>query len=216
MSRAEVMGLCGKAAATFIACLLLYGLPEAGAAESSLNPLTVIKQNDQLAISAHLDSKFFSQVEETITSGIPATFSYEIEVWRQTKLWADKSVLSRGLERVIMFNSLTNEYFVTQRDKTASWDRTSKDIEEAKGWISQVEALPLLELSTLDPTGTYYVRVRATVKTEQSPSVLKYMFLFLRPSAQTTPWEKSEPFVLKDLRALALPSPAPASTAGTP
>lgn len=214
--RADVMGLCRMAAALVLAGGLILALPGEGAADSSLSPLTVLRQKDQLAVSTRLDGEFFSTVEEAIASGIPTTFSYEVEIWLKNRLWSDKTIVSKAVERVVKFNSLTNEYQVVQKSDSTTWDRTSKNLGEVRKWLTELDALPLVKLSELDPEKTYYVRARATVKTEQSKPALKYM-LFLFPRSTTkTAWEQSEPFLLKELKAFTARTPIPVPSAANP
>lgn len=214
--RAEVMGLCWMVVALALAGGLILAFPGYGAAASSLSPLTLLKQRDQLAVTTRLDGEFFSVVEEAITSGIPTTFSYEIEIWQRYRLWSDKTIASKAIERVVKFNSLTNEYQVVQRGDTTSWDKTSKNFEEVRKWLMRIEAIPLIKLSGLDPAMTYYVRARATIKTEQSKSTLKYMLFFLPRSTTKTGWEQSEPFSVKELKSSTAPTPGLMPSAANP
>lgn len=214
--RAVVTRLYWKAAAFALVGCLLAAFPSEGAAQSSFSPLAVARQQDMLAVSTQLEGDFFSTVEEAITSGIPTTFSFEIEIWMQHRLWSDKSVASKGLARVIRFNSLTNEYQVLQQGGPKDWERTTKDLEEVKDWITRVEGVPVVELSELDPEKTYYVRTRATVKTEKSRSALKYMLFMLPWTGKKTSWEQSETFTLGELKTYATPTLSPMPSAANP
>lgn len=204
--RAEVIRLLSKAFALALGGWLALALPGAKAAESFLSPLAIVRQQDNLTVSTRLGGELFSSVQEAISSGIPATFSYEIEIWIKNRLWTDKSVDVEAIDRVVRFNSLTNEYQVTETSSSTAWERTSKSLEEVKEWVTRVESFPLAKLSELAPDTTYYVRARAMIKTEQSPSTIKYMLFFL-PRAKKTGWEQSEPFQVKELRAASAQPP---------
>jgi hypothetical protein len=209
---AEAARLFWKVVTFALAGWLVLALPGAKAADSSLSPLTVVKQLDDLTVSTRLGDGLFATVHETITSGIPATFSYEIEIWRKNRLWADKSIVTQEIERAVRFNSLTNEYQVAEKSSSTSWERTSKSLQEVKDWVALVDSFPLVKFSDLVPEEIYYVRARAMVKTEQSPSTIKYMLFFL-PRAKKTGWEQSEPFQVEEFEAAAAPPPALAPSA---
>ncbi len=200
MPQADHTGLGWKFAAVIVAGMLLLAVPsEGGAADSSLEPLKVMKLDGKVCVSTRLLGGFSKTLTETLTSGIPATFSYEIELWSKKPLWADESIASKALERVVTFNSLTSEFQVAQKGNSASWRRTSKDLEEVKKWVTPVEALPLVSVADLDPKQKYYVRVRAMVKTDQSRSALKSVLLFISSFKVRTGWKQSELFALEDL-----------------
>lgn len=214
--RALVMRLCWKAAAFALVGCLLAAFPSEGAAESSFSPLTVARQQDKLAVSTQLDEDFFSTVEDAIKSGIPTTFSFEIEIWSQHRLWSDKSIVSKAVDRIIRFNSLANEYQVVQRSDSLLWQRTTKSLQEVKDWTTTVEGIPLIELSELDPQQTYYIRTRATVTTEKSRSALKYMLFMIPWTGKKTSWEQSEPFAVGELKTYASPTTSPMPSAANP
>lgn len=199
MPQADHTGLGWKFAAVIVAGMLLLAVPSEGVADSSLEPLKVVKLDGKVCVSTRLLGGFSKTLTETITSGIPATFSYEIELWSKNPLWADESIASKALERVVTFNSLTSEFQVAQKGNAASWGRTSKDLEEVKKWVTPVEVLPLVSLAGLDPKQKYYVRVRAMVKTDQSRSALKSVLLFISSFKVRTGWKQSKLFALEDL-----------------
>lgn len=199
MPQADATGPGRKFAAAFVAGMLLLAVASEAAAESSLSPMVVVKLDGKVCVSTRLVGGFSKTVTDTITSGIPATFSYEIELWRKNPLWADESIASKALGRVVTFNSLTNEFQVVQEGNAAVWGRTSRDLEEVKRWVTLVEVLPLANLADLDPKQKYYVRSRAIVKTDQSRSALKSVLLFISPFKVKTPWEQSDLFAVEDL-----------------
>lgn len=216
MPKAEAIGLGSKFVAVIAIGVLVLALPKVVAAGSSLAPLTVIKLKDQLCISTRLEGGFSKTVTETITSGIPASFSYEIELWHERRLWTDQSIATKAFERVVKFNSLKSEFQVSQNGNTAHWGRTSRNLEEVKNWVTRLDALPMIKIEDLDPTKKYYVRARATVETDQSRSALKYMLFLISPLKMKTPWKQSVPFLLEDVAVPKASMPSSTSSVANP
>jgi len=78
-----------------------------------------------------------------------------------------------------------------------------------------VDTLPLVKVSTLDPSNEYYVRVRVIVTSDESHSFLKKYALYFSPfKKEKTAWEKSKPFSPEDLATsrASVPSSAPPAT----
>ncbi len=215
MPMAEVRAFVWKFTPLLVAGALVVALPSEGAAGSSLAPPALVKLKGNLCVSTRLEGGFSETITETITSGIPATFSYEIELWRQRRRWKDKFIASKTLDRVVTFNSLTGEFKVKQKGSPGSWKRKSKHFKEVKDWVTRVDTLPLVKVSVLDPSNKYYVRVRAIMKTEPS-SVLKKYVLYLNPFKEKTSWEESKPFSLQDLATFNASKPSSAPSAASP
>ena len=217
MPMAEVRAFVWKFTPLVVAVALVVALPSEGAAGSSMAPLTLVNSRGKLSVSTRLNGGFSKGITETITSGIPATFSYEIELWRQRRRWKDKLIASKVLDRVVTFNSLTGEFRVTQKGNPAPWGRRSKNLQEVKNWVTDVDTLPLVKVSALDPSKEYYVRVRVIVTSDQSRSFLKKYMLYFSPfKKEKTAWEKSKPFSLQDLATFNASKPSSAPSAASP
>ncbi|MCZ6661143.1 MAG: DUF4390 domain-containing protein [bacterium] len=215
MPMAGVRAFVWKFTPLVVAGVLVLALPIEGSAGSSLAPLNLVNSRGKLCVSTRLNGGFSKDITETITSGIPATFSYEIEVWRQRRRWKDKFMDSKVLDRVVTFNSLRGEFKVVQKGSSGSWKRKSKHLQEVKNWVTLVDTLPLVKLSTLDPSNEYYVRVRVIVTSDESHSFLKKYALYFSPfKKEKTAWEKSKPFSPEDLATsrASVPSSAPPAT----
>ncbi len=146
MPMARVRAFVWKFTPLVVAGALVLALPSEGAAGSSLAPLNLVNSRGKLCVSTRLNGGFSKDITETITSGIPATFSYEIELWRQRRRWKDKFMDSKVLDRVVTFNSLRGEFKVVQKGSSGSWKRKSKHLQEVKNWVTLVDTLPLVKL----------------------------------------------------------------------
>jgi hypothetical protein len=203
-TRAQAPGLWPKPfLAVLVALAFALTLASEAKAGSSLTPLEVFKLKDYLTVSTKLEGGFSETITQSITSGIPADFSYQVELWRQRKWWPDENVAKKSLIRTVSYNSLTGEYQVVQTGDVEPWEKTTRDLKEVIGWVAPLKALPLVHLSNLDPETPYYVRVRAGVKTEQSRSALKFLLFFISPFREKkTSWMSFGPFMLRNLETL--------------
>ena len=217
MPMAGVRAFVWKFTPLVVAGTLILALPIEGSAGSSLAPLTLVNSRGKLCVSTRLNGGFSKDITETITSGIPATFSYEIELWRKRKRWKDKFMYSKVLDRVVTFNSLRGVFKVAQKGSPGSWRRKSKHLQEVKSWVTLLDTLPLVKVSALDPSNEYYVRVRVIVTSDESRSFLKKFALYFSPfKKDKTAWEKSKPFSPQDLATFNASKPSSAPSAASP
>ncbi len=217
MPMAGVRAFVWKFTPLVVAGTLILALPIEGSAGSSLAPLTLVNSRGKLCVSTRINGGFSKDITETITSGIPASFSYEIDLWRQRNRWKDKLMSSKVLDSVVTFNSLRGVFKVAQKGSPGSWRRKSKHLQEVKNWVTLLDTLPLVKVSALDPSNEYYVRVRVIVTSDESRSFLKKFALYFSPfKKDKTAWEKSKPFSPQDLATFNASKPSSAPSAASP
>jgi hypothetical protein len=67
-------------------------------------------------------------------------------------------------------------------------EKTTKEEEEALGWLTTIQDWHLYPLNKLDRKRKYRVRVMATLRSVELPSVLGYLFFFTTIFNRETPW----------------------------
>src|SRR2546425_9803003 len=72
--------------------------------------VTPIARDGQVLVSFDLSDGFTADVRDAIQSGLPTTFSYEVELRRQTSTWFDRTVASVTVAATVRFDNLTRRY----------------------------------------------------------------------------------------------------------
>lgn len=143
-----------------VAFVLCTGL--GAAAEAPDLTVTPITRDNQVMVSFDLTDSFTSDVRDAIQSGLPTTFSYEVDLRRWTATWFDRTLASVTLAATVHFNNLTRRYQMSRSlDGRVGDARTADDLEAVKRWLTHFEHVPLSRTSALEVNGEYYVRVRA-------------------------------------------------------
>ena len=120
-------------------------------------------------------------VEQSIASGLPTTFTYDVELRRPSTFWFDKLVASARIAVTVRFEPLTRRYHVTLlQDGRVAEDRTTDRVEDVQRWVSVFERLPLFTTRELQEHTAYDVRVRGRT----SPRHTWSFWPWARPSAQ--------------------------------
>jgi len=68
-----------------------------------------IARDGQLLVSFELSDAFSADVRDAIQSGLPTTFSYDVELRRGSSLF-DRTVASMTVEASVRFDNLTRRY----------------------------------------------------------------------------------------------------------
>jgi hypothetical protein len=143
-------------------------------AQSPEVSVTPIARDGQVLVSVDLTDAFSSEVRDAIQSGLPTTFSYDIELRRGAALF-DRTVASVSVEASVRFDNLTRRYEITRRvDGRVEDVRPTEDSEIVRRWLTHFEQLPLSATSRLETNGEYYIRVRANTRPRNTWFVLPW------------------------------------------
>lgn len=138
----------------------------AGAAVSNGEPavvnVTPIARDGQVLVSFELADGVTADVQEAIRSGLPTSFSYDIELRRGTPAWFDRTIASMTVTATVRFDNLTRRYQMSRTvDGRIEDARPTEDARAVTAWMTRFERVPVSPTEVLEANGEYYVRVRA-------------------------------------------------------
>ncbi len=149
----------------FVVAFVLVAVVGAQAPEVSVTP---IARDGQVLVSFDLTDAFSSDVRDAIQSGLPTTFSYDVDLRRGSALF-DRTVASVTVEASVRFDNLTRRYQVSRTvDGRVEDARPTEDQEAVRRWLTHFEQVPLSATSALETNGEYYIRVRAHTRPRNS------------------------------------------------
>lgn len=138
----------------------------AGDGEISVTP---IARDGQVQVSFDLSDGFGPDVRDAIQSGLPTTFSYEVELRRGTSTWFDRTVAAVTITATVRFDNLTRRYLMSRTlDGRVEDARPAEDQDAVSRWMTHFERIPVSTTAVLEANGEYYVRVRAHTRTRNT------------------------------------------------
>ena len=142
-----------------VAFVLLGSVARADGQDLSVMP---IARDGQVVVSFELSEGLTEDVRDAIQSGLPTTFSYELELRRSTATWFDRTIAAVTMTATVRFDNLTRRYQMSRTlDGRVEDARPTEDQDAVRRWMTQFEHVPLSTTSALEADGEYYVRVRA-------------------------------------------------------
>lgn len=167
-----------------IICLLP---PLSYAQDASLTNIIVTNTRDDLLFYLTVRNAFPPEIEETIHSGVPATFSFLINLQLVRGFWVDRELNEITVTHTIKYDSLKKEYMVTR-----SWDgdrpHVVKAFDEAKKLMSEIDSLSIVSLSELEKGRQYQIRAKAKLSKLTLPFYLHYILFFMSLWDFETDW----------------------------
>jgi len=154
-----------------------------------ISDLTLRQGEKYVLLSARLVNEFGEEMHEALQGGVPLTFNYRIQLTRKGSILGEKVVRSREIIHNLEYDPVKQLYiFKTAGSGHKPAERTTKEQDLAIEWLTNIVDWPLYPLKKLEKNVRYRVRVMATLKSVELPSVLGYLFFFTTIFNQETPW----------------------------
>ena len=179
------------AAITSIVALILLSASGLWAAQAKphISDLMLHQGESHVLLSAQLVTELGDEMREVLTGGVPLTFSYRIRLTTRGSILGEKIVRRREVIHSLEFDPVKQLYMFTGegygRENVV---KTTKDEDVAMGWLTNILDWQLYPLKRLEKNMRYRVRVMATLRSVELPSVLGYLFFFTTIFNQETPW----------------------------
>jgi hypothetical protein len=170
-----------------IICLLLLTCGNVLAQKAKLTNIIVTNTRDNLLLYLSVKDAFPPEIENTILSGVPATFSFIITLHEVRNLWLDRQITDIKVTHALKYDALKKEYIITR-----SWEDNKqlnvKSFDEAKQLMTDVDSLIIVPLRLLDKGSRYQIRAKAELSKLTLPFYLHYILFFVSLWDFETDW----------------------------
>ena len=158
------------------------------AQEATITDFTVSNSDSQLLLYLTVTDCFTDDMESAIHNGIPATFTYYVEIHRKRSNWPDKKIKKYEFNHIMEYDSLKKEYRIQRDEKNDSKVTTS--LQEAKMIMSEINGFKMLSLSEIDHQASYTIRAKATLARKTLPLYFHYLIPFTSLWDFETEWHE--------------------------
>jgi hypothetical protein len=183
------MNRSGQRIAAFVVLAILLGSMHglAMAKDAKLTNIIVTNTRDDLLVYLSVEGAFTQKMEEAIKNGVPAAFSFFVNLYRTRSMWFDKEMADLTITHTIKYNSLKKEYAVSR-----SWDSSSpvivQSFSEAKNLMTEVDSLKVVPLDLLERGRQYQIQAKAKLSRVTLPYYLHHVLFFLSLWDFETDW----------------------------
>jgi len=164
-------------------------------AQIRVSSLSVFLNDFDVTVQVVLLGAVPPSLHESLHSGVPTHLRFNVELWQYSRLWVERRLQSRTVERQVTYNVLTKEYKVASLSGEQREPYLTRNLREAQRVASELRVSKLAPVTSLDPNELFYVRVRADVSLN---GVNSWVARFAGDAAET-PWTQSS--LLTPLRA---------------
>jgi len=143
-----------------------------------LTNIIVANTRDDLLVYLNVEGAFREEMEKAVLSGVPATFSFFITLYKVRNLWLDKKIADITTTNTIKYNNLKEE-FVVKRSWDGGKQHVTQSFAEARKLMAEIDSLQVVSLGKLEKGGHYQIRAEAELSKVTLPFYLHYVLFFV-------------------------------------
>jgi len=152
-----------------------------------LTNIIVTNTRDDLLVYLNVEGAFREKMKKAILSGVPATFSFFITLYRSRNLWIDKEIADIKITHTIKYNTLKKE-FTIKRSWESGEPMVTQSFSEAQKLMAGIDSLKIVPLSELEKGRQYQIRAKAELNKITLPFYLHYVLFFVSLWNFETDW----------------------------
>jgi Domain of unknown function (DUF4390) len=153
-------------------------------AQPRIQNLTAIAAEGRVSVHLELVDAFRHQkTVQALQSGLPTSFTYIVEIYRDRPNWFDEGIARSHVEVIATFNSVTREYLLNyRRDRKLVRSETLTDLDALEKRMTVIDEPNLFEIGSQRP---YKLKVRVKADFERA------FLLYVVPWQISTHWRTS-------------------------
>lgn len=158
-----------------ILMVLFVGGVRIGAADDQPIHVTPLPRDGFVLVSFEVSGLVDRELEQAIQSGLPTTFTYDVDLRRAASLWFDRNLGSVQVGATVRYDNLTRRYSVSLlQDGRVLDTRPTDKAEEVRQLVSSFHRLPLFSTRQLQANTEYYVRVHGRTRPRRTWGLLPW------------------------------------------
>jgi hypothetical protein len=166
--------------------LLILAAPAvvADAPKAAIENLSAVAAGGKVSVRFTLSGIFENgELVEALRSGLPTSFTYTVEIFRDRPNWFDDGLASSRIEVICTFNSVTREYLLNyRRDRHLVRSETFGDLAELERRMTTIEERDFFEIGRRKP---YKLKVRVRA------DLMRGWLMYVIPWEVSTPWRET-------------------------
>ncbi len=151
------------------------------AADAQIENLTAPAAAGKVSVHFNLANGFDREpTVQALQSGVPTSFSYIIEIYRDRPNWFDEGIGRSRIEVIATFNSVTREYLMNyRRDRRLVRSETFSDLATLQQRMTTIDEADLFDIGKQRP---YKLKARAKA------DLMRGWLLYFIPWEVSTHW----------------------------
>jgi len=185
----------GKAGFFFSCLIFLILLTFPGplrAEKAAIRDFLVTNNESHLLVYARVIDCFTARMEAAILAGVPTTFTFIIDLFRERPWWPDRKLIRLTVRHMIKYDNVKKIFHVSfdgNREHSVF-----QDFDSAKRAMADLSGVPVVPLETLKSNEYYEIDIKAKLDKVRLPLHLEVVFFFVSLWDFETDWYRERFF----------------------
>lgn len=166
-------------------------------ADPTISKVSLNTGNKLITLDAELVDAFNEKIKEAIESGVVMTFTYDIELLKQSSGFSDDVVSKNRVTHTVQFDTLKKVYQFSSQGRSVSRKISTKSLEKYQKLMLTLKDIPIAHTYKLDPEEKYYARVKAEMEADGLWFPFNYILFFVPFNEFETSWAQSTPLTIQ-------------------
>ena len=167
-------------------CFLAFPA-SARAGDAAIDEIIVTNSDTDLLLYLTAKNCFTTEMEKAVHNGIPATFTFYVDLLKTRKNWPDHKLESHGFSHTLTYDNLKEQYLIElseQNNKTI----TTGSLAQAKTLMAEVNGFKVSPLDDLTPDAVFQLKIKAKLARKTLPLYFHYLIPFFSLWDFETDW----------------------------
>jgi len=181
--------VAGKKIITCLAVLIVLFVsvpPPVQGQDAQIKDILVTTQKGQVLVYAKVTNCFTKSMDSAIMAGVPTTFTFLLNLYRERAGWFDKKVSAAQIKHTIKYDSVKKLFYVSS--SLGKEPSVFSDLESAKRAMAEFNGVVVLPVNGLSKDGSYYIMMMAKLDKVRLPLYMEYVFFFVSLWDFETDW----------------------------
>jgi len=171
----------------FLACYIIFIIPFSSyGKDARITDLVIAYDASHVTVYARAINCFTEKMESAILAGVPTTFTFVLELYKERKYWFDKKTAGVVIKQTIKYDNVKKLFYVTS--PTASQPSHFQDFDHAKKAMAELNGVVIASIGDLQKDNSYYIKIKAKLDTMRLPMNLEYVLFFVSLWDFETDW----------------------------
>jgi hypothetical protein len=175
----------------FLACYATLIFPLSSySRDARITDILVTNNNRFVMVYAKVTNCFTKKMESAILAGVPTTFTFLLELYREQKTWFDEKTAEVIVKQTIKYDNVKKDFYVSSRGtENAS---VFQDFESAKKTMSELNGAVVASVKDLQKGESYYIKVKVKLDRVHLPMNMEYVLFFISLWDFETDWYRQK------------------------
>jgi hypothetical protein len=158
------------------------------AIDPKITDILVTNNRESVLLYARLVNGFKPEMEMAVLAGIPAVFTFQLEVYQERSLVWDKKITGHEIKRTMKYDNLKKIFSIYTNGNQQPV--IFSDFESAQKAMTDFNGIIAVPLSSLTKGENYYMLIKVKMDKVRLPLRMEYVFFFVSFWDFETAWNR--------------------------